>query len=159
MAPLILLAKPCRMNEIVGYERFFASVKERIASAQVKTVVAANSQMLWLYWQLGDYILQNQNAAGWGAKVIDKLAVDILKAFPLLKGFSARNLKYMRKFAQTYPQEIWQKYIESVNWLKESPEKVQQVIAELQTEIGSPIVQQPVAQFQLVDNESFSKKK
>ena len=93
---LILLAKPCHMKTSESYQQFLASVKEQIASAQVKTIVAANSQMLWLYWQLGNYILQNQHAAGWGAKVIDKLSADIHKAFPLLKGFSARNLKYMR---------------------------------------------------------------
>ncbi len=138
------------MKTTESYKQFFASVKEQIASAQVKTVVAANSQMLWLYWQLGDYILQNQNAAGWGAKVIDKLAADIHKTFPLLKGFSARNLKYMRKFAQTYPYPVLQKYIESVNWLKNNPAKVQQVAAQIEA-----FVQQPVAQIQSSNNEHF----
>jgi len=136
-----------------SYQQFLASVKEQIASAQVKTIVAANSQMLWLYWQLGDYILQNQNAAGWGAKVIDKLSADIHKAFPLLKGFSARNLKYMRKFAQTYPYPVLQKYIESVNWLKNNPAKVQQVAAQIEA-----IVQQVVAQIQPIDNHIFMAK-
>jgi hypothetical protein len=51
------------METTENYQQFLASVKEQIASAQVKTIVAANSQMLWLYWQLGDYILQNQNTA------------------------------------------------------------------------------------------------
>jgi hypothetical protein len=116
------------MKQMENYKQFLTSVKEQISSAQVKTVMAANSQMLWLYWQLGNYILQNQNAAGWGAKVIDKLSADINKAFPLLKGFSARNLKYMRRFAQTYSQPVLKKYTESANWLNINPAKVQQVV-------------------------------
>jgi hypothetical protein len=142
------------MKKTESYKQFFASVKERIASAQVKTIVAANSQMLWLYWQLGDYILQNQNAAGWGAKVIDKLSADIHKAFPLLKGFSARNLKYMRKFAQMYPYRVLHTYIESVNWLKDNPAKVQQVITQIES-----FVQQPAAQLEGADNDRFRIKK
>jgi len=141
------------MKTIKNYNQFFASVKEQIASAQIKTAIAANGQMLWLYWQLGDYILQNQNTAGWGAKVIDKLSADIHDAFPLLKGFSARNLKYMRKFAQTYPYMVLQKYIESLNWLKNNPAKVQQLAKQMLL-----IVQQPVAQLQLLDNDLIIKK-
>ena len=139
------------MKRIESYKQFLTSVKEQISSAQVKTVMAANSQMLWLYWQLGEYILKNQNAAGWGAKVIDKLSADISKAFPLLKGFSARNLKYMRRFAQTYSQPVLEKYIESVDWLKTNPTKVQQVIAQIEA-----FVQQPAAQLQKTNNEHFS---
>jgi hypothetical protein len=55
-------------------------------------VMAANSQMLLLYWQMGQYILQNQEAEGWGTKIINKLSVDLKKEFPALKGFSPRNL-------------------------------------------------------------------
>jgi hypothetical protein len=48
--------------------------------------------------------LEKQKQAGWGAKVIDRLAYDLKEAFPDMTGFSARNLKYMRKFAEEWPE-------------------------------------------------------
>ncbi|MGF6780874.1 putative nuclease of restriction endonuclease-like (RecB) superfamily [Paraburkholderia sp. GAS334] len=56
-----------------------------------------------LYWQIGRDIAQRQQAQGWGAKVIDRLARDLRSAFPDMRGFSPRNLKYMRAFAQAWP--------------------------------------------------------
>ncbi len=56
-----------------------------------------------LYWQIGQDILQRQTEQGWGAKVIERLAHDLRTAFPDMKGFSPRNLKYMRAFAQAWP--------------------------------------------------------
>ena len=56
-----------------------------------------------LYWRIGKIILEQQESQGWGTKVVDKLANDLRKAFPDMKGFSSRNLKYMRAFAEAYP--------------------------------------------------------
>lgn len=56
-----------------------------------------------LYWQIGRDILTRQNQQGWGAKVIDRLARDLRNAFPDMKGYSPRNLKYMRAFAEAWP--------------------------------------------------------
>jgi hypothetical protein len=61
------------------YINSLSSIKQKIQDAQVKTIVAANSQMLLLYWQLGNIILQNQQQKGWGAKIIDNLS----KLFPV----------------------------------------------------------------------------
>ena len=129
-----------------------AFVKEQIRTAQVRTVVAANSQMLWLYWKLGNYILQNQDAEGWGTKVVDKLSADLAKAFPLSKGFSARNLKYMRRFAELYPMPVLRKYLESAELLKEDPGMIGVMVksvedVESQLDI---IVQQGVAQMEQI---------
>ena len=74
------------------YEALFAEIKQRIAEAQIKTATDANAQMLLLYWQMGNDILQNQQAKGWGAKIIDQLSADLKKEFPQLKGLSPRNL-------------------------------------------------------------------
>jgi hypothetical protein len=54
---------------------------------------------------LGRDILRHQKEKGWGAKVIDRLAVDLRHAFPEVQGFSSRNLKYMRAFSEAYPDE------------------------------------------------------
>jgi hypothetical protein len=75
-----------------NYKELLIEIKSRVQEAQLKSVMAANSQMLLLYWQMGQYILQNQEAEGWGTKIINKLSVDLKKEFPALKGFSPRNL-------------------------------------------------------------------
>ncbi len=56
-----------------------------------------------MYWDIGKQILENQHTEGWGAKVIDRLSHDLKVAFPDMNGFSPRNLKYMRKFAECWP--------------------------------------------------------
>ncbi len=73
--------------------------------------------MLLLYWEIGAAILKNQKKAGWGLKIIDNLSRDPKTAFPDQKGFSARNLKYMRKFAEEYPKiEFVQEVLAQITW-------------------------------------------
>lgn len=89
-----------------NYKELLIEIKNRIREAQLKAMMAANSQMLLLYWQMGQYIIQNQQAEGWGAKIIEKLSVDLKKEFPELKGFSTRNLLYMKQFSEDYPVQV-----------------------------------------------------
>ena len=89
------------------YEEWLVSLKERIASAQTRASLAVNRELVLLYWQLGREILDRQQRHGWGAKVVDRLARDLRHAFPDQKGFSPRNLKYMRAFAETWPDELF----------------------------------------------------
>jgi predicted nuclease of restriction endonuclease-like (RecB) superfamily len=88
-----------------GYEKFLGELKERIRSAQLKAAVSFNRELVLLYWQIGRDILTRQKEHGWGAKVIDQLAGDLRREFPGIEGFSPRNLKYMRVFAQAWPDE------------------------------------------------------
>lgn len=78
-------------------------IKQRIRTAQIKAALAANAELVLHYWEVGRDILASQKREGWGAKVIDRLAADLLREFPKLSGYSARNLKYMRAFAATWP--------------------------------------------------------
>lgn len=87
-----------------GYGEWLAEVKSRIYSAQQRASLVVNQELLTLYWQIGSEILQRQSAQGWGSRVIDRLAHDLRIAFPEMKGFSARNLKYMRAFAEAWPK-------------------------------------------------------
>jgi len=87
------------------YDEFLHELKERIRSAQVRAALAVNRELVMLYWQIGQEILMRQKEQGWGAKVISKLAKDLQKAFPEMKGFSRTNLLYMRAFAEAYPDE------------------------------------------------------
>jgi predicted nuclease of restriction endonuclease-like (RecB) superfamily len=85
------------------YQAFLHSIKTRVQQAQLKAVVAVNKELIVLYWQIGKEILERQEKEGWGTKVIDRLSADLHAAFPQMNGFSIRNLKYMRSFAETYP--------------------------------------------------------
>ncbi len=80
-------------------------LKERIRTAPLKAAVSVNRELVLLYWQIGRDILARQKEHGWGAKVIDQLALDLRREFPGVEGFSPRNLKYMRAFAQAWPDE------------------------------------------------------
>jgi predicted nuclease of restriction endonuclease-like (RecB) superfamily len=85
------------------YERLIADIKQRIRTAQIKAALAANAELILHYWEIGRAILVNQKREGWGTKVIDRLAADLQREFPKLAGYSARNLKYMRSFAEAWP--------------------------------------------------------
>lgn len=87
------------------YGDFLETVKVRIRTAQVRAALAVNKEMILLYWQIGKDVLERQQREGWGSKVIDHLSLDLRQTFPEVKGFSARNLKYMRAFADAYPEE------------------------------------------------------
>ncbi len=120
------------------YKAFFAEVKARVQEAQLKTVMAANAQMLLLYWQMGNYILQHQKAKGWGAKIIDQLSADLQKAFPQLKGFSPRNLLYMKQFAEAYPLSVLAQFIRVEKQIKGLASISQQAVAKLVAIESSP---------------------
>jgi predicted nuclease of restriction endonuclease-like (RecB) superfamily len=87
------------------YQAFLQSIKTRVQQARLKAVVAVNQELIVLYWQIGREILARQEQEGWGTGVIDRLSKDLHAAFPHMKGFSQRNLGYMKRFAQTYPDE------------------------------------------------------
>jgi predicted nuclease of restriction endonuclease-like (RecB) superfamily len=129
------------------YIQLLAQVKEQIQLAQIKTVSAANSQMLFLYWKLGNTILQNQAQQGWGAKIIELLSADIKKELPNLKGFSIRNLKYMKAFAESYPINVIQQYNFIETKLK-TESISQNLVSQLLLSEENLIVQQPVAQLE-----------
>ncbi len=90
-------------NELEGYGDFLADIKGRIRAAQVQAALSVSREMVWLYWQIGHEIVERQGQLGWGAKVVDRLAADLKAAYPGVAGFSSRNLKYMRTFAEAYP--------------------------------------------------------
>lgn len=98
------------------YETFLSDLKTRIRAAQVQAALAVNRELVLLYWQIGQDILTRQQQQGWGAKVIDTLAKDLQHEFPEMKGFSSRNLKYMRAFAEAYSDEIVQQAAAQIPW-------------------------------------------
>ena len=99
------------------YAVWLAEIKGRIQGERLRLVLASNSVMVLLYWDIGKRILQKQAEQGYGTKVIDRLAADLRQAFPDMKGFSPRNLKYMRAFASAWPKhEVVQASLAQVTW-------------------------------------------
>jgi predicted nuclease of restriction endonuclease-like (RecB) superfamily len=88
------------------YQNILTSLKEKIRSARNRASMSVNYELLCVYWEIGNVILAQQKEQGWGAKIIDKLAVDLNAEFPDFKGLSIRNLKYMRAFAEAYPDFV-----------------------------------------------------
>lgn len=80
-----------------GYAELLERLKDRVRSSQVRAARAANTELLRLYWSIGRDILDRQEAAGWGAKILDQLATDLRAEFPDQRGWSRRNLLYMRR--------------------------------------------------------------
>ena len=100
-----------------SYGQFLAELKSRIQAAQSRASLAVNRELVLLYWQIGRDILDRQEREKWGAKVIDRLATDLKRSFPDMKGFSPRNLKYMRAFAEAWPEEpIVQAVLAQITW-------------------------------------------
>jgi predicted nuclease of restriction endonuclease-like (RecB) superfamily len=101
----------------VGYATVLVEIKRRIQDERLRTVMAANSAMVMLYWDIGRLILERQEREGWGAKVIERLSADLREAYPDMKGLSPRNLKYMRAFGAAWPdRSIVQQLAAQIPW-------------------------------------------
>lgn len=102
---------------LAGYDEFVQDLKNRVKQAQVKAALSVNQELIILYWQIGQRISEEMDRHGWGAYVVDKLADDLRNSFPEMKGFSPRNLRYMRSFAEAYPDEQFlQQAVAKIPW-------------------------------------------
>ncbi len=99
------------------YVTFLDDLKVRIRTAQVRAALSVNRELVLLYWQVGRRILDAQSNEGWGTKLIERLSSDLRLEFPSIKGLSPRNLKYMRAFAEAWPEEaIVQQVVAQLPW-------------------------------------------
>jgi len=100
-----------------GYSDWLGELKAQIHEAQQRAAQAINLELILLYWKIGNAILIRQNKQGWGAKVVDRLAHDLRSSFPDMQGFSVRNLKYMRAFAQCWSDiQFVQQLLHKLPW-------------------------------------------
>ena len=101
-----------------GYAEWIADVKLRIRAAQQRAALAVNQEMLRLYWQIGRDILDRQAAAGWGTGILSRIETDLRVEFPEMRGFSQTNLKYMRMFAEAWPDlsAMGQRFVDPLPW-------------------------------------------
>ena len=139
------------MNEIIrgsntllpnGYAQWRKDIEHLIDTAKLHTALNVNVGTLTLYWNIGKSILQKQEQDGWGKQVIEQLSKDLISRYPDDRGYSVRNLRYMKRFASAYPDfPILQVPLAE---LKELP-ILQATLAKLENE-GRKFVQVPLAQ-------------
>ncbi|WP_336534808.1 PDDEXK nuclease domain-containing protein [Bacteroides acidifaciens] len=139
--------------EKTNFDAFINAVGSEIQQAQVRLITAANAQMLFHYWKMGNYILYHQQLHGWGSKTIKQLAKAIRFNYPEKKGYSERNLTYMCQFARTYPLRALQNFIDTDARL--SVPNIQNVTNEVLKLNDKQFAQELTAQIQSVDYQSL----
>ena len=139
------------MNEIIkgsntllpnGYAQWRKDIEHLIDTAKLHTALNVNVGTLTLYWNIGKSILQKQEQEGWGKQVIEQLSKDLISRYPDDRGYSKRNLGYMKSFAMQYPDFPFLQV--PLAKLKELP-ILQATLAKLEGE-GKDFVQVPLAQ-------------
>lgn len=135
--------------EKMNFDTFINAVGSEIQQAQVRLITAANAQMLFHYWKMGNYILYHQNLQGWGSKIIKQLAKAIRFNYPEKKGYSERNLTYMCQFARSYPLNVLRNFIDTDARL--SVPSIQNVTDEVLKLNNGQFTQELTAQIQSTD--------
>ena len=137
--------------EKTNFDAFIQAVGSEIEQAQVRLIVAANAQMLFHYWKIGNYILYHQQLHGWGSKIIKQLAKAIRFNYPEKKGYSERNLTYMCQFARSYPLNVLRSFIDTDARL--SVPSIQNVTDEVLKLNNGQFTQELTAQIQSTDSQ------
>ena len=100
------------------YRALITDLKTRIQAAQIKAAVAVNTQLITLYWDIGRLIVEKQRTSGWGDAVIEQIAKDLTRESQTRKGFSRRNLYYMKRLYSFYSgrDECVQQVVAQIPW-------------------------------------------
>ncbi len=116
------------------YKVWLADIKLKVRNAQIKAALKVNTELLTLYWELGADIVAKQAAAKWGDGFLLQLSKDLTAEFPDMKGFSERNLKYIRAWYLFYSQEdtIGQQAVAQLADSNQADSKVQQLVGQIQ---------------------------
>jgi predicted nuclease of restriction endonuclease-like (RecB) superfamily len=110
-------AKKSTPDDPQSYADLVFELKQRITAARLRAALSVNRELILLYWGIGRDILARQRNEGWGARIIGRLADDLRKAFPEMTGLSARNLSYMRAFAEAWSdREFVQQVVALLPW-------------------------------------------
>lgn len=99
------------------YPELLATVTRQVNTGRSEALTAANRELLTSNWSIGRELAQRETEEGWGAKVVTRLSADIQSAFPGATGFSPRNLRYMKSFAQAWPDfPMLQQAVATLPW-------------------------------------------
>ncbi|TFD79204.1 DUF1016 N-terminal domain-containing protein [Cryobacterium fucosi] len=106
---------PARSTMPDWYPSLLASVTHEVSRGQRRAISGANREVVEAYWNIGNQLVAREKLAGWGAKVVTRLAADLREKYPTLRGFSPRNLRYMKRFAEVWP-EMLQQPVATLPW-------------------------------------------
>lgn len=109
-------AKKSETVDLLSYTDSLEQIKTDIQQAQLRAAISVTRELITLYWRIGKHLSEKISKEGWGAKTLERLARDLKSAFPKLSGFSIRNLKYMRQFADCYPNDNWAAAAAQIPW-------------------------------------------
>jgi predicted nuclease of restriction endonuclease-like (RecB) superfamily len=130
-----------------NYQLVLKQLEQTIKGSRHKVIQVANTELLTTYWKIGRTLLGQKEKAGWGKKIIEKLANDLRVRFPNMKGLSKRNLEYMQTFSSAWP------FFPGTQQIGKAP-ITQSPIAQLRETDNTPIPQPPVAELQTNDNQT-----
>ncbi len=100
-----------------NYVSTLENLKKQIRETRLKAALSVNSELIRLYWKIGKVILEKQESAKWGDKILENFSKDLSEEFPDMKGFSVQNLKYMKRFAAEYDEnEFGQQAVYQIPW-------------------------------------------
>ncbi|MCL1989527.1 MAG: DUF1016 N-terminal domain-containing protein [Defluviitaleaceae bacterium] len=106
-------------NKSVQYHSLVKEIKELIYQRQYEALKKVNTELIQLYWEIGKEIEAQQTEQGWGKSVVEILAKELQKEFPGVKGFTARNLWFMRQFYVEYSaDEKLKPMVSEISWSK-----------------------------------------
>lgn len=113
------------------YTAFVRDLKSRVVAARLRAARSVNRELILLYWDIGRAIAEKQRHLGWGEAVVEKVAADLRRSFPGLRGFSARNVRDMRRFYLAYSDPtIWRQAVAKLEQT-DPTEFLRQAVAEI----------------------------
>jgi predicted nuclease of restriction endonuclease-like (RecB) superfamily len=128
------------------YPRLLAEIKERVRAAQYEALKSVNKELVGLYWDIGRMIVERQIDAEHGSSIAEQLSRDLRQAFPVISGFSRRNIFYMREFYLLYRgDEQVQPLVAQIGWshnlviLQRCKDKNRTVVEYALHDTGKPI--------------------
>jgi predicted nuclease of restriction endonuclease-like (RecB) superfamily len=108
--------QPVIFHTDAEYKTFLTEIKEKVRTSRLQAALSVNRELIALYWHIGKRIIEKEAETSWGDKLIEILSNDLQNTFPETRGFSTRNIKYMRQFAVNYPNEIGQQPVAQLPW-------------------------------------------
>ena len=123
------MAENITMASNSDFKSWVSQLKQDIRSAQIRAAIKVNTELLRLYWRMGADICEKQKSASWGDGWLKELSRELMDEFPDMKGFSYRNLKYIRQWYQFYNKliAIGQQVVAQLDDVN-----VQQLVAQIQ---------------------------
>ena len=126
------MAENMTMASNSDFKSWVSQLKQDIRSAQIRAAIKVNTELLRLYWRMGADICEKQKSASWGDGWLKELSRELMTEFPDMKGFSYRNLRYIRQWYEFYNQHltIWQQAVAKLD-----DEKRQQAVAQISEDV------------------------